>query len=215
MPTECSPDFFGFEPVEGRAVVVAFDAGAVTLDAGALLLGATDRTLRMMDRLASCFDDVLCPELIEHQVVTLVGQRVSGLRLAMRISTTTTSCATIRCWQCSRASSLFPSPASGVIRITGLARSCGRCTSSRRHAPLVRRLRVGPLPRFLVVGELVFGERFCKCLGQYCVCQDGIGQVCHPESCVYQVCSCQVNSSKDCSGQVGAQLSLRQSSSPV
>jgi hypothetical protein len=30
MPTECSPDFFGFEPVEGRAVVAAFDAGAVT-----------------------------------------------------------------------------------------------------------------------------------------------------------------------------------------
>ena len=81
MPTECSPDFFGFEPVEGRAVVAAFDAGAVTSDAGALLLGATDRTIRMMDRLASCFHDVRCPELIEHQVVTLVGQRVFGIAL--------------------------------------------------------------------------------------------------------------------------------------
>ena len=81
MPTECSPDFFGFEPVEGRAVVAAFDAGAVTSDAGALLLGATDRAIRMMDRLASCFDDVPCPELIEHQVVTLVGQRVFGIAL--------------------------------------------------------------------------------------------------------------------------------------
>ena len=81
MPTECSPDFFGFEPVEGRAVIAAFDAGAVTSDAGALLLGATDRTIRMMDRLASCFDDVRCPELIEHQVVTLVGQRVFGIAL--------------------------------------------------------------------------------------------------------------------------------------
>jgi hypothetical protein len=81
MPTECSPDFFGFEPVEGRAVVAAFDAGAVTSDAGALLLGATDRAIRMMDRLASCFHDVRCPELIEHQVVTLVGQRVFGIAL--------------------------------------------------------------------------------------------------------------------------------------
>ena len=53
MPTECSPDFFGFEPVEGRAMVAAFDAGAVTSDAGGLLLGATDRAIRMMDRLAS------------------------------------------------------------------------------------------------------------------------------------------------------------------
>src|ERR1700674_5781098 len=61
MPTECSPDFFGFEPVEGRAVVAAFDAGAVTSDAGALLLGATDRTIRMMDRLASCFHERALP----------------------------------------------------------------------------------------------------------------------------------------------------------
>ena len=81
MPTECSLDFFGFEPVEGRAVVAAFDAGAGTSDAGALLLGATDHAIRMMDRLASCFHDVRCPELIEHQVVTLVGQRVFGIAL--------------------------------------------------------------------------------------------------------------------------------------
>ena len=54
-------------------MVAAFDAGAITSDAGALLLGATDRAIRMMDRLASCFHDVRSPELIEHQVVTLVG----------------------------------------------------------------------------------------------------------------------------------------------
>jgi len=77
MPTECSPDFLGFEPVEGRAVVAAFDAGAV----GALLLGATDRAIRMMDRFASCFHDVRCPELIEHAVVTPVGQRVFAIAL--------------------------------------------------------------------------------------------------------------------------------------
>ena len=59
MPTECSPDFFGFEPVEGRAVVAAFDAGAITSDAGALLLGATDLAIGMMGRFASCFHDVL------------------------------------------------------------------------------------------------------------------------------------------------------------
>ena len=81
MPTECRPDFFGFEPVEGRAVVAAFDAGAITSDAGALLLGATDRAIRMMNRFASCFHDVRRPELIEHEVATLVGQRVFGIAL--------------------------------------------------------------------------------------------------------------------------------------
>ena len=30
---------FEFAPVEGRAVVAAFDGGAITSDAGALLLG--------------------------------------------------------------------------------------------------------------------------------------------------------------------------------
>ena len=81
MPTECSPELFGFSPVEGREVVAAFDAGAITSDAGALLLGATDRTIGMMDRFALCFHDVRCPELIEHEVVTLVGQRVFGIAL--------------------------------------------------------------------------------------------------------------------------------------
>jgi len=81
MPTECSPDFFGFEPVEGREVVAAFDGGAITSDAGALLLGATDRAIRLMDRFASCFHDERRPELIEHEVATLVGQRVFGIAL--------------------------------------------------------------------------------------------------------------------------------------
>src|SRR3954449_680362 len=81
MPTECNPELFGFAPVEGREVVAAFDAGAITSDAGALLLGATDRAIGMMDRFASCFHDVRCSEFIEHEVVTLVGQRVFGIAL--------------------------------------------------------------------------------------------------------------------------------------
>jgi hypothetical protein len=81
MPTACIPDLFGFEPVEGRDVVAAFDAGMVTSDAGALLLGATDRAIKMMERFASCFHDGRRSELIEHEVATLVGQRVFGIAL--------------------------------------------------------------------------------------------------------------------------------------
>ena len=65
----------------GREVVAAFDAGAITSDAGALLLGATDRAVRMMDRFASCFHDERRADLIEHEVATLVGQRVFGIAL--------------------------------------------------------------------------------------------------------------------------------------
>jgi len=81
MPTECSLDLFGFAPVEGREVVAAFDGGAITSDAGALLLGATDRAIRMMDRFAGCFHDMRRQHLIEHEVVTLVAQRVFGIAL--------------------------------------------------------------------------------------------------------------------------------------
>ena len=81
MPTECSAELFDFGTVEGRAVEAAFDAGLVTSDAGALLLGATDRAIGMMDRFAACFHDERRPELIEHEVATLVGQRVFGIAL--------------------------------------------------------------------------------------------------------------------------------------
>ena len=81
MPTECIPDRFGFARVEGRRVEAAFDGGAVTSDAGALLLGATDRAIGLVARLAGCFSDGRQPELIEHSVETLVGQRVFGLAL--------------------------------------------------------------------------------------------------------------------------------------
>src|SRR5205085_5181995 len=81
MPTECSADLFGFAPVEGREVVAACDGGAITSDAGALLLGATDRAIGLMDRFASCFHDERRQELIEHEIVTLVGQRVFGIAL--------------------------------------------------------------------------------------------------------------------------------------
>jgi Transposase DDE domain group 1 len=67
--------------VEGRRVEAAFDGGLVTSDAGALLLGATDRAIRMMDRFALCFHDERRLEYIEHEVATLVGQRVFGIAL--------------------------------------------------------------------------------------------------------------------------------------
>jgi DDE family transposase len=81
MQTQCSADLFGFARVESRAVVAGFDGGKITSDAGALLLGATDRAIRLVERFADCFADSRAPELIEHTVGTLVGQRVFALAL--------------------------------------------------------------------------------------------------------------------------------------
>ncbi|HZX95292.1 MAG TPA: IS1380 family transposase [Myxococcales bacterium] len=81
MPTECSATLFEFAPVEGRQVVAAFDGGAITSDAGALLLGETDRVIRLTERFAGCFTDSRMPALVEHEVATMVLQRVVGIAL--------------------------------------------------------------------------------------------------------------------------------------
>jgi hypothetical protein len=67
--------------VEGHEVVAGFDGGAITSDAGGLLLGATDHSVRLTDRFAACFHDTRRRHLIEHEVVTLVRQRIYGIAL--------------------------------------------------------------------------------------------------------------------------------------
>jgi hypothetical protein len=81
MPTECTPALFAFPRVEGRAVVASFDGGRITSEAGALLLGATDRVIGLTRRLAACFQDHRDPALVEHDLETLLMQRVVGIAL--------------------------------------------------------------------------------------------------------------------------------------
>ena len=77
----CSADLFGFAAVEGHEVVAGFDGGSITSDAGGLLLGSADDAVRLTERFAACFHDARNRHLIEHEVVTLVGQRVFGIAL--------------------------------------------------------------------------------------------------------------------------------------
>jgi len=81
MQTQCSARQFEFEGIGRRAVVAAFDGGAVSSDAGALLLSKTARAIGLIERFAACFEDRRDPDLIEHSVKMLVGQRVLGVAL--------------------------------------------------------------------------------------------------------------------------------------
>ena len=81
METECRTELFEFLPVDRRSVVAAFDGETMTSNAGALLMGLVDRGLDLMRRIAGCFTDRRDPQLIEHKVETLVGQRIFGLAL--------------------------------------------------------------------------------------------------------------------------------------
>ena len=78
MPTHCRPDLLDFGSVEGRAIVAQFDGGEITSDGGALLLAKTNAAIRLIDRAASAFTDRRNPDLVEHEVKTMVGQRIIG-----------------------------------------------------------------------------------------------------------------------------------------
>jgi hypothetical protein len=72
---------FEFEAVDGKRIVAGFDGGTITSDAGVLLLGQLERGLGLIRRLGACFNDRRDPRLIEHELETLVGQRVFALAL--------------------------------------------------------------------------------------------------------------------------------------
>ena len=81
MPTECNRDSFEFGTVERRNVVGAFDGGTITSDAGALLLGQTDKAIRLVSRLADCFQDGRSPAFVVHQLPAMLRQRIFGIAL--------------------------------------------------------------------------------------------------------------------------------------
>jgi len=58
-----------------------FDGGALTSDGGVVALGEVERRRQILSRFASCFEDHRDPERIEHDVRSLVSQRVLALAL--------------------------------------------------------------------------------------------------------------------------------------
>jgi hypothetical protein len=79
--TQCNGIVFPFAPHFSRAVVARFDGGAITSDGGALLLRETDSRLRLLSRLAGCFEDRRHPLYTKHSVREMLVQRVYGLAL--------------------------------------------------------------------------------------------------------------------------------------
>lgn len=65
-------------------------------DADAMLLGAADRAVGPTRRFAPCFCDARQAALIEHEVATLVGQRVFGIELGYEDLNDHDGCAMIR-----------------------------------------------------------------------------------------------------------------------
>ena len=81
MDTQCNPTQLEFHALDRREVVGKFDGGTITSDAGGLLLREVEKRTEIIGRFAGCFEDLRDPDLIEHTVAELVGQRVYGLAL--------------------------------------------------------------------------------------------------------------------------------------
>jgi hypothetical protein len=79
--TECTQTSFGFQAHHGRQVTAQLDGSTLTSDAGGLLVRETDRRLKLLDRLATCFLDGRDPARIQHSIAELISQRVYGLAL--------------------------------------------------------------------------------------------------------------------------------------
>ena len=81
MKTECTAVRIEFTGLDRRAVQGAFDGGLISSDGGAVLLREVDARLGITENLAACFTDHRDPDLIEHDLLALVRQRVYGVAL--------------------------------------------------------------------------------------------------------------------------------------
>ena len=81
MATHCTPRQLEFEGLARRRIVAGFDGGRMTSDGGALLLREADHLFNVTQRVADAFADYRDPVRIEHDVKTLVAQRIFALAL--------------------------------------------------------------------------------------------------------------------------------------
>jgi hypothetical protein len=91
MKTECTQEPFGFHPLNQREIRGQFDGGAITSDAGGLLLREVEKRTKIIGQFASCFTAYRDPELVEHGVAELLGQRIYGHTRVLRAGRQTTS----------------------------------------------------------------------------------------------------------------------------
>jgi len=81
MKTECTQVTDGFQALGKREIVANFDGGDITSDGGSLLLREVEGRIALLKRFSECFTDYRDPRRIEHDVLSLVSQRVFGLAL--------------------------------------------------------------------------------------------------------------------------------------
>lgn len=79
--TECTRQPLLFSSLGRKKVAADFTGGTLTSDAGGLLLREVDRKLGLIDQLTECLTDPRDPARIQHDLRTMLIQRVFGIAL--------------------------------------------------------------------------------------------------------------------------------------
>jgi hypothetical protein len=78
-PTECNVSSYEFGRQSKRKVVANFKGGEISSNGGLLLIREVDELYRISERLSSCFTDQRDVSRVQHELKTLIGQRLYGL----------------------------------------------------------------------------------------------------------------------------------------
>lgn len=79
--TECTQKELAFQPLGRRKVAAQFNGGQLASDGGGLLLREVEARTGIIRQFAACFRDHRNPQLITHDLNSLISQRVFGLAL--------------------------------------------------------------------------------------------------------------------------------------
>lgn len=81
MRTQCNTKQLEFHGLERRSVVGEFNGGKISPDSGGVVLREVEQRCHILKRLSGCFSDYRDANQIEHNVESLIKQRVMGLAL--------------------------------------------------------------------------------------------------------------------------------------
>ena len=68
-----------FSSLKKRIVQANFSGGHISSDSGLLLLREIDKTLKLSDQLAECFDDPRRQSHVQHDLKSMIQQRLMAL----------------------------------------------------------------------------------------------------------------------------------------
>jgi hypothetical protein len=79
IQTECTSTSYDFGRVNQRKLVADFKGGDLSSDGGLLLIREIDQMYRLSERLSECFTDHRDANRVQHDLNTLIAQRLYGL----------------------------------------------------------------------------------------------------------------------------------------